>query len=242
MEILERPVGEIVQRYASAAPLFEKYDIDYCCKGKQTLAVACAKDTIRYEKIVHALHRLIEETNQPVMATDHLTPPELIDYIERKHHTYIRIQSPVIATHLNKILAKHGQRFPFFQEVRVLFDELTMELAPHMLKEERILFPAIRIVFDRQEVQPESHSKLPPVNQPILVMEHEHELAGALMHEIRTLTNNFTPPKNSCQSIHLTYAELQAFEQDLHRHIHLENNILFPAALKMVEKADMLLL
>ena len=156
----------------------------------------------------------------------------LADYIVGTHHTYVKFNAPQIYSYLAKVAAKHGDRFPFMKEVAQLFSEIQADMAQHMLKEERILFPRIK----QLEEDGALNVPLEYYTGPINVMEEEHDLAGSLMSRIRELTNNYTVPEAACTTFRLSLASLQAFEADLHQHVHLENYILFPKAIELYQK------
>jgi regulator of cell morphogenesis and NO signaling len=232
----ELHVAEIVRKYPASAALFEKYDIDYCCHGKQTLREACEGDLVKFQKVEHALHRIYENelTNTAVVHFESMDLGELINHIINKHHHYIKEYMPVIEAHVHKVFTKHGQRHPELAKIYELFMEVKAEMEQHMFKEEHILFPRIKLINEafkeKKSVAGFNNSFL---SAPIGVMEMEHEKAGDALHLIRELTNNYLPPEDGCTTHRLTYAELKEFEHDLHQHVHLENNILFPKALEM---------
>ena len=163
-----------------------------------------------------------------------MTAEQLISYILIHHHFYVKQSMPTIIGHLEKVAAKHGDRFPYMAEVLSLFREINDEMTMHMHKEEVILFPRIKEVTAQQEAH--QHSNLAPgyIAAPIQVMELEHEHAGDILYKIRSLTNNYTPPEGACTTFQVSLAELKEFEEDLHRHVHLENNLLFPLAEKIL--------
>jgi regulator of cell morphogenesis and NO signaling len=164
-----------------------------------------------------------------------MTAEQLVDYILLKHHFYVKQAMPIIFHHVQKVATKHGDRFPFMQQVFQLFGTIQQEMDCHMQKEEMVLFPRIKEVEKAvQNKQPVPVANIGFVSQPIQMMEYEHEQAGTLMAEIRRLTNDYTPPEGACTTFRISLAELKEFEEDLHRHVHLENNILFPRAMQMM--------
>jgi regulator of cell morphogenesis and NO signaling len=161
---------------------------------------------------------------------------QLTDYIVLKHHVYVKHAMPVIYQHLNRVATKHGERFPYMQQVFNLFATLQLEMDSHMQKEEMVLFPRIKEVdkaLEQKSDQPVINAGY--ISNPIHMMETEHEEAGELLAQIRQLTNDYTPPPDACTTFRISLAELRSFEEDLHRHIHLENNILFPRIVKMMQ-------
>ncbi|MBL0200923.1 MAG: iron-sulfur cluster repair di-iron protein [Chitinophagaceae bacterium] len=231
--IAEQTLATIVTNNHFAVPVLEKYDLDFCCKGKRTLAEACTEKGISIEAISEELEKssLTATTKMPFTE---MTAEQLISYILIHHHFYVKQSMPTIIGHLEKVAAKHGDRFPYMAEVLSLFREINDEMTMHMHKEEVILFPRIKEVTAQQEAH--QHSNLAPgyIAAPIQVMELEHEHAGDILYKIRSLTNNYTPPEGACTTFQVSLAELKEFEEDLHRHVHLENNLLFPLAEKIL--------
>jgi regulator of cell morphogenesis and NO signaling len=233
----ENTLASIVTNMHQAAAVFEKYQLDFCCKGKRTLQQACEENNIAVEPVLEELIQ-VSETGSTL---HHLLPAtmsatQLTDYIILKHHFYVKNAMPVIFNHLAKVAMKHGDRFPFMTMVFQLFGTVQYEMDAHMQKEEQVLFPRIREV--EKAIQQNgaiglSHTGY--ISQPIQMMEMEHEEAGNLMAEIRRLTNDYTAPEGACTTFRVSLAELKAFEEDLHQHVHLENNILFPAILKLMQ-------
>ena len=160
----------------------------------------------------------------------------LIQYIVNNHHQYVRNAIPTITAHLQKTKAAHGNKYDFIAKIENTFARISMELTSHMMKEERILFPLIKYLADSKTFKEKPKTRgFGSVQNPIKQMEAEHISAGNEMEEIRALTNNYTLPEDSCATFQLTYNELAEFEKDLHKHIHLENNILFPRAIELEE-------
>ena len=234
----ENTLAEIVRKFPAAAALFEKYDLDYCCHGKATLREACKDETI-FKKVDHALHRIIENewTNTETVHFDSLPAGELIDHIVSKHHAFVKNSSPLIYAHLEKASLKHSARHPELQKIFQLFARVKTEMEQHMFKEENILFPRIKDVQDAllQTASPWTAGKN-YVLAPIQVMQEEHDLAGSILHEIKLESDYFKVPEDACATYRLCYDELKQFEHDLHQHVHLENNILFPKAIAMQQR------
>ncbi len=231
--IAEQTLATIVTNNHFTVPVLEKYDLDFCCKGKRTLADACTEKGISIEAISEELEKSSEIPTTKMPFTE-MTAEQLISYILIHHHFYVKQSMPTIIGHLEKVAAKHGDRFPYMAEVLSLFREINDEMTMHMHKEEVILFPRIKEVTVQQEAH--QHSNLAPgyIAAPIQVMELEHEHAGDILYKIRSLTNNYTPPEGACTTFQVSLAELKEFEEDLHRHVHLENNLLFPLAEKIL--------
>jgi regulator of cell morphogenesis and NO signaling len=237
--LLSKNLGQIVAENPNSAEIFEKHNIDFCCNGKRTLAEACIEKNIPINELVEELEKMLAapvENRNTSFPLDQLTLTQLSNHIVTTHHEYIRKELPWIFTNLEKIASKHGANNPRLYKVFELFIEVKEELEAHIVKEEQILFPRIReienIYLQQTVVQNQQASYL---QAPISVMEHEHDHAGTMMSEIRKLTNNYEVPDDSCPTYKLTFNALKAFELDLHQHIHLENNILFEKAIKLVE-------
>ena len=231
--IAEQTLATIVTNNHFTVPVLEKYDLDFCCKGKRTLADACTEKGISLEAISEELEKssLTPTTKMPFAQ---MTAEQLISYILIHHHFYVKQSMPTILGHLEKVAAKHGDRVPYMVEVLNLFKEIETEMTLHMHKEEVILFPRIKEVVVLQNTHQHSNLTADYIAAPIEVMELEHEHAGDILYKIRELTNNYTPPAEACTTFQVSLAELKEFEEDLHRHVHLENNLLFPLAEKML--------
>lgn len=230
-ELLHQTISQIVTDYHQTAPIFEKYGIDFCCKGKRPLEQACTERALNKEDILAELNNAIE-TQSAAIDFNALSLTSLADYIVRTHHTYVKFNMPQIYNYVLRVATKHGERFPYMKEVFQLFSEIQEEMNQHMLKEERVLFPRIKELETNGalDVPLEYYTGL------INVMEEEHDRAGSLMQQIRELTNNYTAPESACTTFRLSLASLQDFEADLHQHVHLENYVLFPKAIALYEK------
>ena len=224
-------VGDIVATDFRTAAVFEQFGIDFCCGGRVSLAEACRAAAIEPQTVIDALETL------PPSTTDDDDPSawpvaQLIDYIVATHHAYVRSALPQIDRHLAAIQAAHGSRHPELLRVRSSFDELALELTHHMIKEERILFPYVRELAARG-ARGWAPSPFGTVENPIRMMEREHRDAADHLQTVRYLTNGFAAPADGCSTYVVCMAELGDFERDLHRHVHLENNVLFPAAVRL---------
>jgi regulator of cell morphogenesis and NO signaling len=227
----QKTLSQIVTENYQAARVFEKYGLDFCCKGKRPLEEACREKNLPTAEIEKELKCVIDgdsSTND----FNQMSLTELAEYIVRVHHSYVKQTMPEILGYLLRVAAKHGDRFPYMKEVHALFSEVNEELTQHLMKEERIVFPRIK----QLELSDAPIHAVDLINAPISIMEDEHEEAGTALAKIRELTNNYTAPVGACTTFQLSLASLQAFELDLHRHVHLENNILFPRALKRLEE------
>lgn len=226
-------VADIVAADFRTAAVFEQFGIDFCCNGRNLLADACRTTGADIDAVVHAIDLLPEQTADA--AADDVARrsiPELVDHIESTHHAYVRSAMPAIAKHLAALIEAHGSRHPELRRVAACFQELSDELSQHLVKEERVLFPYVRELAAAGHASG-WHSPFGTVENPIRMMEREHSEAGSELRLMRELTGGYVPPPDGCTTYALTMTELQAFERDLHRHIHLENNVLFPAAVRL---------
>lgn len=230
-------VGEIVALDINSAKIFERYGIDFCCKGNRTLKSACEEKNIETDEILSELLKLTNRENIILERYENWELGFLIDYIINNHHTYVRNSTPQVILHLEKVVKKHGKKFKQLNEIQSLFNDVAAELFAHMQKEERILFHIIKYLeeTDKFNEKPKTQG-FKSIKFPIQAMESEHTNAGNSIERIRLLTNNFTPPEEACNTFKQTYNELEEFEKDLHIHIHLENNILFPKAIELENK------
>ena len=219
----EKTVGELAVESPAAARVFEKHGIDYCCGGKNLLKTACKDRGIEPEALLRELAGSKPEPD----ARDWKTAPlrYLIDHIVARHHAYLKSELPRIADLFAKVVRAHGEREPRLAEVSEVFEVLKEELEAHLMKEEMILFPAIiRIETGSSTGAPCS------IEHPIARMEYEHESAGRALAQMRHLTLDYHIPDEACNTYRTLFAALIELEGDLHQHIHLENNILFPRA------------
>ena len=230
--ILDRTLASIVTENHEAASIFERYNLDFCCKGKRPLKEACIEKNIDAEQIAKELKALTEAGDEKQTPFEEMTEDQLIGHILLHHHFYVKQAMPTIVFHLEKVVAKHGDRHPEMVEVYNYFLELQQDFNGHLHKEEMILFPRIKEMAEAKSkglVLPDASY----IQGPVDVMEHEHDRAGEITSQIRQLTNNYTAPEGACTTFRVVIAELQAFELDLHKHVHLENNILFLKAEKL---------
>ncbi len=228
MSLANKKLSEIVSEFPFVAGLLENHDLDYCCKGKQTLEVACVS-AAKLEAVEEELISLINEKglNSKDFNPDSLSNSELVDHIINKHHAYVTTAMPLISAHLFKVSSKHGERHPELHEINSIFEKVVEEMSSHMQKEEKILFPAIK---EMQRLAQSGGGSMDPemLKGPMQVMEMEHETVGELLADIKKLSLRYTPPADACMTYRISFDELREFEEDLHRHVHLENNVLFP--------------
>lgn len=238
METLEKntqkQIGEYVAEDYRTAAVFSKYKIDFCCNGGRSIDEACQKKGLDTNQLLDELHTVLN--NNGNQAIDYKSWPLdlLIDYIEKKHHRYVEEKIPVIRQFLDKLCRVHGERHPELFKINELFTGSAGDLAAHMKKEELVLFPFIKKMVQAQLTNGSiERPHFGIVENPIAMMKEEHDNEGERFRRIADLTNNYNPPSDACNTYRVTFAMLNEFEQDLHLHIHLENNILFPQAIKL---------
>lgn len=236
---LQKPIGQFVADDFRTAAVFTKYKIDFCCNGNRSIEEACDKKGIDSNVLIAELESVLNtSTNQSI---DYKSWPLdlLAEYIEKKHHRYVEEKIPVLRQFLDKLCRVHGERHPELFKINELFTTSAGELASHMKKEELILFPfvkkMVKATINHETIQ---SPQFGTVESPINTMMQEHDNEGARFREIAELSNNYTPPADGCNTYKVTYAMLEEFEKDLHLHIHLENNILFPEAIKLEQLFD----
>jgi regulator of cell morphogenesis and NO signaling len=231
-----KTVRELALENPNATRVFEKFGIDYCCGGKRSLEDACSAANLQVDEVLKSLQSAAASANtkdgEPNWSAGLLS--ELIEGIKSKHHKYTRAEIARLRPLLEKVCAAHGERHCELLEAREKFAALAQELSMHMMKEEMVLFPYIeRMEEARIEGGPILPAPFGTVKNPVATMVHEHDLAGDLLKTLQALTNAYTPPADACLSYKTLYSALAEFERDLHEHIHLENNILFPRAIEM---------
>lgn len=230
--IAQRKIGDIVATNYRTSKVFTAYNIDFCCGGGISLEKACRKNKIDISLIIQDLNAALEKEDS--LAYTKLALDELIDAIIQVHHKYVETTVPALLTYLDKLVKVHGERHPELFEINQLFKDGSTALLHHMKKEEMILFPYIKaMVLAKNNDFPLSKPHFGAIDNPILVMEQEHAHEGERFKVIADLTNHYKCPADACQTYKVTYAMLDEFEQDLHKHVHIENNVLFPAARKL---------
>jgi regulator of cell morphogenesis and NO signaling len=225
----DTPVGQLVAERPGRARVLERFGIDYCCGGRTPLAQACAERGLDVVEVLRELASDDPRGLEPVRddGTTDATMGQLADRIVATHHAYLRRELPRLAGLMAKVADAHANRHPELRGLHHVFGELKDELEHHMLKEEKVLFPIIK-QLEAATAMPRLHCG--SVNNPILVMEHEHASAGSALQRMRALTGGFKPPGDACATYRALLHGLADLEMDLHRHIHKENNILFPRA------------
>jgi len=219
-----------------ATRILEKLRIDYCCGGEQAVGEACEAAGIELEVLQQGLTEVQPSGEQSDASTDFrkLSLTELTEHIIDKHHVFTTNEMERLEALTAKVIAAHGAHHPELYEVATLMDVLFADLRPHMFKEEQILFP---YVFELEKAaslkRRESFPPFGSVNNPVRMMMIEDDNAGLLLKELRRVTFDYSIPGDACMSYQVLYQSIEAFERDLHQHIHLENNILFPKAIQL---------
>lgn len=227
-------VGDLVAKDYRTATVFKQNGIDFCCNGNRTLEEVCKQKEMSVTNIIGELTQASQQTSATQTDFNSWPLDLLADYIEKKHHRYVEEKIQEIKPYLDKICKVHGDHHPELYEINQLFNDSAGELAMHMKKEELILFPAVRrmVKSQMQKTTPEK-PQFGSINNPIQMMMHEHNNEGERFRQIEALSNKYNPPQDACNTYRVTFAMLKEFEEDLHLHIHLENNILFPKSLEL---------
>lgn len=230
--LADQPVGMLVRERPSRAAVFERFGIDYCCRGNTSLAAACRSAGVALDDVFQEL----DASDQSTLARgeeDWSQKPlaQLIEHIVRRHHSYLRERLPRLASMIERVVTAHGKKREELLSVREVFGGLRGELMSHMMKEERVLFPFIvEMEHAAQSGQMVPGFHCGSISSPIAVMEDEHASAGRALWLLRRITQDFRVPDGACETYVALLAGLKELEADLHQHIHLENNILFPRA------------
>lgn len=234
-----KTVREIALEQPTSIRIFERLGIDYCCGGRKPLTDACYERNLQVADVVAALEFAVQTPAPSGTDWQRASLRHLIDHIVGTHHEYVRNELPRLATLAEKVVNRHGDTQAHLPVLKNLVAQLADELIHHLGKEEHVLFPYIA----KLEAAQTSGSTIPEgcfgsVTHPITMMMREHDDAGGILAEIEKLTDNFTAPVGACPTYLAFYAGLKEFEQDLHQHIHLENNILFPRAIELEAAAQ----
>ncbi|HSH66391.1 MAG TPA: iron-sulfur cluster repair di-iron protein [Bacteroidia bacterium] len=225
----DETLGEIVAKDMHKAQIFKKHGIDFCCGGKKTVKQACAEKGLDVTLVEQELQQAEKIGTTRPLPYNEWSLDFLADYIVNTHHAYVKKNMPDIRAYASKVAKVHGNHHPELVPIHQLVEDINAEFTAHMMKEEQILFPAIKAMA----LSKNNGSSFGSVKAPINMMEIEHESAGKNMEKIRELSDNYTLPEDACASYSLLYRMLAEFEEDLHTHVHLENNILFPKALEL---------
>ncbi len=227
-------IGELVANDYRSASVFKKYGIDFCCQGNRTINEACENKSIDPNLVLKDLDEMSQSNKGSIIDFQSWPLDLLCDYIVKKHHRYVEEKSLEIKPYLDKICEVHGEHHPELFEINDLFNASVGVLTKHMKKEELLLFPFIhKMVKAKQEGTKIDAPGFGTIENPIRMMEAEHNIEGDRFRKIEELSNHFTLPSDACNTYKVTIALLKEFEEDLHLHIHLENNILFPKSIKL---------
>jgi len=236
----ETTIREIVATDFRTAAVFERFGLDFCCAGYRTIEQGCRDAGADEGALLRELDAVLTAPagNAPRFASWDV--PTLVNYIVANHHGYVRQALPTLLQHTRKIADVHGGRHPELAHVAQLFERVAAEMAQHMAKEEQILFPfVIDLAEAARTTRPIPRPPFGTVENPIRMMEHEHQFVGDAMAEIRQVTGGYAVPDDACATYRVCLQELTAFEADLHAHVHLENNILFPRAMAIESAAGL---
>lgn len=227
-------VREVATELPQSTRLFEALKIDYCCGGNKPLSEACASAGVDVNTVMEMLSKVTPFENTETTDLRSATLPQLITHILDTHHVFTKSELERLETLTAKVIAAHGGNHPELLQLGELFKLLSGDLKPHMFKEEQVLFPYILAMAEANENnRARPFAPFGTVNNPIRMMMREHDNAGEILRDVRALTSDFQAPADACISYQTLYQALENLEKDLHQHIHLENNILFPKALEL---------
>ena len=231
----DETLGEIAAKDLRKAEVFKKYGLDFCCGGKKTVKEACAEKGLDITKVKQELQTADKNvTGSRPLPYNEWSLDFLADYITNTHHSYVKKTIPDLRSYASKVASVHGNRHPELFAISQLADEACEELSSHMIKEEKVLFPYIKeLAVAKNTAQPLHAAHFGTVQNPINMMEREHEIVGGKLDQIRKLSKNYSLPEDACASYSYLFKTLDEFENDLHLHVHLENNILFPKTLEI---------
>lgn len=236
--ITDSTIAEIVADDYRTAEIFKKHGIDFCCGGKKSISKVCAEKNINENILNEELLASKSKSSDISHDFKSWSLTFLADYIVNVHHTYVNINLALISEFAEKVAKVHGHHNVETVEINELWKEVVADLTTHMKKEELVLFPYIRNLekFGKHDSVTFPVPHFGTVKNPVHMMESEHEVVGEIMHKIQALSNDFTPPEYACNTYRVLYAKLEEFQDDLHQHIHLENNILFPKAILLEQE------
>ncbi len=239
MTATTQTVREIALEQPSSIRVFEQFGIDYCCGGRKPLTEACTAGNLKVDAVLAALEAAAKQPQMEVANWESKSLDSLISHIIATHHSYVKRELPRLAQLAQKVVNRHGSRLAELPMIAAKLESLDEELTQHLLKEEMILFPYVASLEQFLSLgSAKPRSCFDSVANPIAMMTEEHDAAGTLLAEIHRLSENFTTPADACPTFHAFYDGLKEFEQDLHQHIHLENNILFPRAIELESSAQ----
>lgn len=237
MDLTNTTIGEIVRADYRTSDVFKKYGIDFCCGGGKSIAAACEGQEFDADTIIEEVKKTLSAAKGggSSLPYDKWPLDLLANYVQKIHHGYVEKAIPVLTAYLDKIAQVHGNRHPELFEIKSLFAETAGELTKHMKKEELMVFPYVGKLM---QLEASGAKELPTpafgsIATLIDQMEDDHEEEGDRFKKIATLSNNYTPPQDACNTYMVAFQKLREFEEDLHLHIHLENNILFPKSIAL---------
>ena len=230
----ETTIREIVASDFRTAAVFQRFGLDFCCNGCRTIEQGCREGNVDEAAVLRELDAILSAPAGAAPRFSEWAPSALVSYIVANHHGYVRKALPVLLEHTRKIADVHGERHSELHHIARLFERVASEMVDHMAKEERILFPFVVAMAEAAANHaPPPQPPFGSVENPIRMMEHEHQFVGDAMAEMRVITDGYTVPDDACATYRVCLQELEAFEADLHTHVHLENNVLFPKALEI---------
>lgn len=232
-----RTIGSIVANDFRAAAVFTAHGIDFCCKGGRTIEAVCSANGIDPAALENEIKATLSRDGAPADDPNTWSLTRLAEHIERVHHGFVNDRTPLLQQYLAKLCKVHGDQHPELFDIAREFDGCAGAMAAHMKKEELILFPFVtRLELAKREQSAPPVPHFGTVENPVRMMMHEHDEEGERFRRIAALSNGYTAPADGCNTYRAAFALLEEFEQDLHRHIHLENNILFPKAVALEEE------
>ncbi|MGM0589939.1 MAG: iron-sulfur cluster repair di-iron protein [Bacteroidota bacterium] len=235
IDIEQTTIGELVAQNYHSAGVFKQYGLDFCCGGGRTISKACETKGISVDELLDDLNEIAwseSDSSQQFQAWD---PAHLIDHIMDTHHRYVRQKTEEITAYAAKVARVHGERHPENKEIYLTFAKLSQELLNHLSDEEKTVFPLIKSVYKKRMKGEEVTAKeCVELKRQLQLMVGDHQEAGDEMAYLRSVSNEFTPPQDACTTYRILYQNLADFEEDLHQHVHLENNILFKKAHELI--------
>ncbi len=238
MTATTQTVREIALEQPSSIRVFEHFGIDYCCGGRKPLAEACAAGNVQVDAVIAALEAAAATADKGKEDWARKSLASLSAHIVATHHAYVKSELPRLAVLAQKVVNRHGPTTPALEVIQSTLAQLDGELTPHLMKEEAVLFPYVaKLERSMTDGTAAPLGCFGTVANPIAMMTREHDAAGTLMAQLRELTHSYITPEGACPTYHAFYDGLREFEQDLHQHIHLENNILFPRAIALEASA-----
>ena len=237
MNTTTQTVREIALEQPTSIRVFEQFGIDYCCGGRKPLSEACMAGNLEVNAVIAALEAAAKKPAPDIENWTDKSLESLISHIVTTHHVYVKRELPRLAQLAEKVVNRHGATKLELPIIAAALGQLDNELTQHLTKEETVLFPYVTsLEQSASQGTAKPQSCFGTVANPIAMMSEEHDAAGSLIAEIRRLSKNFTTPEDACPTFHAFYDGLREFEQDLHQHIHLENNILFPRAIELEKR------